>query len=85
MQILDIISKIFHSDHSHLGFCFCFLAVPHGMWNLSSPTRDWTHVPCGRSAESQPLDYQGSPWVLVIFETSQRVIPSIFHWDFVGL
>ena len=22
-----------------------FLAIPHGMWDLSSPTRDWTHAP----------------------------------------
>lgn len=23
----------------------CFLAVPHGIWNLGFPTRDWTCVP----------------------------------------
>ena len=23
-----------------------FLAMPHGMWDLSAPSRDWTHVPC---------------------------------------
>ena len=29
---------------------FCvFLAMPHGIWNLSSLTRDWTHAPCNRS------------------------------------
>ena len=81
MKSLDLISKIFHPDNSHLGFCgvyyfYFFLAMPHGMWNLSSPTRDWTHVPCGGSTESQLLDHQGSPWILVIFETSQRVISS---------
>ena len=26
-------------------FFFFFLAVPHGMWDLSSLSRDWTHVP----------------------------------------
>ena len=39
---------------------FFFLAVPHGMWHLSSPTSDRTHTPCTGSAESSPLDRQGS-------------------------
>ena len=26
----------------------CFLAMPSGRQNLSSPTRDWTHVLCSR-------------------------------------
>ena len=33
----------------------CFfncLAMPHGMWDLSSPTRDRTHAPCIGSMES---------------------------------
>ena len=39
-----------------------FKAVPlHGMWYLSSPTRDQTHTSCSGSTESQPLDCQGSP------------------------
>ena len=38
-----------------------FLATPHGMWDLSSPTRGQTHAPCTGSMESQPLDHQGSP------------------------
>ena len=25
---------------------FFFLAVPHGIWNLSFPTRDWAHTHC---------------------------------------
>ena len=28
-----------------------FLAVPHGMWDLSSPIRDRTCAPCSGSAE----------------------------------
>ena len=34
--------------------CFwgVFLATPHGMWDLSSPTRDQTCAPCIGSAES---------------------------------
>ena len=38
-----------------------FLAALHGMWDLSSLTRDRTCAPCIGSAESQLLDHQGSP------------------------
>ena len=37
---------------------FSFVAVPYCMWDLSSPTWDWTQGPCIGSAESQPLDCQ---------------------------
>ena len=47
---------------SYFFFFFFFLAVPHGMWDLSSPTSDRTYIPCIGSAESQPLDFQGSPF-----------------------
>ena len=40
---------------------FFFFVVLHGMWDLSSPTRDQTHTPCTGRAESYPLDCQGSP------------------------
>ena len=30
----------------------CFLAVPRGTWDLSSPTRDQTRTPCTERAES---------------------------------
>ena len=40
---------------------FFFLAVPHSMWDPSSPTWDRTCTPCSGSAGSQPLDHQGSP------------------------
>ena len=33
-------------------FCFCFLAVLHGMQDLSSPMRDQIRAPCSGSAES---------------------------------
>ena len=34
-------------------FCFIyFLAMPHGMQDLSSPTRGGTHIPCSGRAES---------------------------------
>ena len=31
---------------------FFFYAALHGMWDLSSPTRDQTHIPCIGSAVS---------------------------------
>ena len=33
-------------------FFFFFLATPHGMWDLSFPTRGLTHAPCSGSVES---------------------------------
>ena len=30
-------------------FFFFFLAMPRGMWDLSSWTRDQTHAPCSES------------------------------------
>ena len=33
--------KVFIWSHN-----FFFLAAPHGMWDLSSPTKDQTHIPC---------------------------------------
>ena len=36
----------------YIFFFFFFLAAPHGMWDLSSLTRDRTHAPCSGSAES---------------------------------
>ena len=32
-------------------FLFLFLAIPSGLWDLSSPTRDGTRAPCSGSAE----------------------------------
>ena len=43
------------------GKYFNFLAMLHSMWDLSSPTRDQSCVPCIGSTQSQPLDCQGSP------------------------
>ena len=34
--------------------------MPHGMWDLISPTRDWTSATCSGSAVSYPLDCWGS-------------------------
>ena len=40
---------------------FLLLAILCSMWNLSSPTRDQTHVLCTGSMASSPLDHGGSP------------------------
>ena len=41
--------------------CFNFVTLLHNTWPFSSRTRDRTHTPCIRSAESLPLDLQGTP------------------------
>ena len=58
--------------------------APGGTWDLSSPTRDRTRVPCSRSAESYPLDRQGSPhksWFSIFTVLSITCWPQII-WSF---
>ena len=43
-------------------FVYLFMDTLCGMWGLSSLTRDRNNTPCSGSAESWPLDSQGSPW-----------------------
>ena len=50
-----------------------FLAVPHGLRDLSSPTKDQTQAPCSGSMESQPLDHQGSPRAEALICIASRV------------
>lgn len=40
---------------------YCFLAVMCSIQDLHSPVRNLSQAPCHGSAESQPLDCQGSP------------------------
>lgn len=47
-------------------FFFKISAMPHGMWVLSSLTRDQTHISYSGSSESQPLHCQGSPLFLLL-------------------
>ena len=56
-------------------YLFLFLVAPWGMQDLSSPTRDRTHVPSPGSAESYPLDCQERLQVLFIW-----VEPSDEFW-----
>ena len=52
---------IYLFKESFILFNFFFLAVPWGLRDLSSPTRDWTQTLSSESAESKPLDYRGIP------------------------
>jgi len=54
---------------------FFFLAM-WSMWDLSSPTRDWTQAPCIGSLEFQPLDHQGSPSLGMGFWCQCMLLPS---------
>ena len=51
-----VICRLLNDGHSDwcelLPHCRFFLAAPCGMWDLSSPARDQTHVPCSGSTES---------------------------------
>ena len=59
-----MLSKVF-LQMAHLIFflllLFFFFFWPCSMWDLSSPARDQIHIPCNGTAESYPLDRQGSP------------------------
>ena len=52
-----------------------FLTGPCGMWDLSSQTRDRTSAPA-LEAESQPLNCQGDPNLLVLREQPRLSICS---------
>ena len=43
---------IHRQDKISLSIFFYFLAMPHGIWDLSSPTRDQTRTQCSGSAKS---------------------------------
>jgi len=53
--------------HGHVHFLnlifliLIFSALPHGMWDLSFPIKDWICTPCNGRAWSSPLNCQGSP------------------------
>ena len=44
-------------------FLIYLLATPHGMWDFISLTRDWTHVLCLDSVESNHWTTRGAPWL----------------------
>ena len=56
-QVFGLICLIFNflfiMDFFFLHQClFLFLAMPPGMWDLSSLTRDLTHAPCSGGTDS---------------------------------
>ena len=54
-------------------YIYIYILGPHcGMQDPSSPTREWTHSPCSGSMDSQPLDFQGSPWLLWYWKPLSR-------------
>ena len=58
----------FYREGQNLNLFYLLLllfAVLHGMWDLSSLTRDQTQAPCIGNTESLPLHYQGSPAFLL--------------------
>ena len=55
---------------------FFFFNVSYSMWDLSSPTRDWTHNPYIGSTESQPLGHQGNPNVSFLDHQNNVAIQS---------
>ena len=65
---------------------FFFLVVACGLLSSgmhagsSSPTRDWTQAICIGSAESYPLDHQGSPSLGLLRLRQNSIVPST--WAF---
>ena len=45
---------------------FFLLVTPCSLQDLSSPSRDWTHILSSKSAESWPLDHQGIPYIFCL-------------------
>ena len=47
------------------------MVILWGMWDPSTPTRDWTHAPCSANVKSEPLDLQGNPLASAFKHLSQ--------------
>ena len=58
-----------------LQYCFCFYDLvfwPQGMWDLSSPSRDWPYPLTGRWS-LKPLKHQGSPMCVCVLNFFEKV------------
>ena len=68
-RVLQSVGKVIWSGLQQASeyYCLCLflLAALHGKWDLSSSTRDSTHIPCNGSTQFKPLDRQGSPTIYV--------------------
>ena len=52
LKIFFLCGPFLKSSLNLLQYCFCFMFLVfwlRGMWDLSSPTRDWTCTPCAGS------------------------------------
>ena len=54
-----------------LSFFFFFMAVPHSMWDIRSPTRDWTSTLCTGSTVSN-TGLPGNSWGCLL-ERKRRI------------
>ena len=55
----------------------------YSKWDLSSPTRDQTHVPCIGNTEASSLDHQGCPLLLTLdFVYSFSLVPLGVRLDY---
>ena len=52
------------------------------IWDLRSPTRDWTWTPCIGNLESYPLDHQGSPFFSLLNQLLSQCPNSFYHLNY---
>ena len=56
---------------------FLFFFWPHGMWDLSSLSRDGTRAPYKRTVETQPLNHQGSSRLYIFIMSNLSAFSSV--------
>ena len=66
--------------------CGTWFQLPSGFWKLSSPTRDWTRVPCVRKKTPNHWTTRAVPWQLLIslklfLNEKFKDSPSDVVWD----
>ena len=70
-------SRGFRTSESIQPFFFLnFLTVPHGMWDLNSPTRDQTHTAC-IERQSLTTGLQGSPHTTFLISKDSWYKPAV--------
>ena len=79
-QLISVPSLLIFKNFLIIGsviFIFLsFLATQSGLQDLSSPTRDRTHVFCSGSTESYPLNHQGNP----LYHLQSAILFSGWNW-----
>ena len=64
-----------------LQYCFCILCFvfwPRGVWDLSSLTRDWTHIPCIRRKSLSHWTTREVPTMMLL--STLTILPCISHY-----